>query len=187
MSSEPLDLLLERANTGDAESCAELFAGYEAYLRALVRRRLPDGLRSKFDSADVVQSVWAHVLGDAVRRGRRFASREHLRAFLVLVTRHRLTDRQRHFRGALACEASAPDAALPSTDPRPSEQARANDLWLRLLNLCPPAHHELLRLKRQGYSLAEIASRTGLHEGSIRRVLRKLARAAACDADGIDS
>ena len=158
---------------------AQLFAGYEAYLRALVRAGSPTASRAKFDSTDVLQSVWVHVLGDAVRSGRRFASREHLRSFLLLVTRHRLTDRQRHFRGVLASEASAPDASLPSTEPRPSEHARANDLWRRLLDLCPPAHHELLRLKRQGYRLAEIAARTGLPEASLRRLLRKLARAAA--------
>jgi RNA polymerase sigma-70 factor (ECF subfamily) len=45
--------------------------------------------------------------------------------------------------------------------------------------LCPPAHRELLRLKRQGYALAEIASRTGLHEGSVRRILYELARRLA--------
>jgi RNA polymerase sigma-70 factor (ECF subfamily) len=44
-----------------------------------------------------------------------------------------------------------------------------------MLALCPPAHHELLRLKRQGLGLAEIAARTGLHESSVRRILYNLA------------
>ena len=48
-----------------------------------------------------------------------------------------------------------------------------------MLALCPPAHRALLRLKRQGWPLAEIASRTGMHEGSVRRVLRRLARQLA--------
>ena len=45
-----------------------------------------------------------------------------------------------------------------------------------MLALCSPAHHELLRLKRQGLRLAEIAARTGLHESSVRRILYDLAR-----------
>jgi RNA polymerase sigma-70 factor (ECF subfamily) len=44
---------------------------------------------------------------------------------------------------------------------------------------CPPAHREILVLKRQGLLLSEIAARTGLHEGSIRRILYDLARRLA--------
>ena len=67
----------------------------------------------------------------------------------------------------------------PAAQPRPSEFVQAEDLWERMLALCPPGHHDLLRLKRQGLPLAEIAARTGLHEGSVRRVLRQLARQLA--------
>jgi RNA polymerase sigma-70 factor (ECF subfamily) len=45
-----------------------------------------------------------------------------------------------------------------------------------MLALCPPAHHELFRLKRLGLTLSEIASRTGLHPSSVRRILYELAR-----------
>jgi RNA polymerase sigma-70 factor (ECF subfamily) len=51
-----------------------------------------------------------------------------------------------------------------------------------MLALCPPAHHDVLRLKRQGLPLVVIAARTGLHEGSIRRILRQLARQLAVRA-----
>jgi RNA polymerase sigma-70 factor (ECF subfamily) len=44
-----------------------------------------------------------------------------------------------------------------------------------MLAFCPPEHHALLRLRRTGMTLVEIASRTGMHEGSIRRILRRLA------------
>jgi RNA polymerase sigma-70 factor (ECF subfamily) len=66
-----------------------------------------------------------------------------------------------------------------ASQPRPSEVAQAGELWERMLALCPPEHHELLRLRRQGLRLREIAERTGMHEGSIRRVLRQLARQLA--------
>jgi DNA-directed RNA polymerase specialized sigma24 family protein len=69
---------------------------------------------------------------------------------------------------------------LPASyQPRPSEVVQADELWEKMLTLCPPAHRELLRLKRQGLSLVEISVRTGLHEGSVRRVLRRLARQLA--------
>ncbi len=55
----------------------------------------------------------------------------------------------------------------------------ADELWTTLLEMCPPAHREVLELKRQGMPLAEIAGRTGLHEGSVRRLLYDLAKRLA--------
>jgi hypothetical protein len=57
--------------------------------------------------------------------------------------------------------------------------AQARDLWERILARCPAEHRPLLALKRQGYALAEIAQRTGLHPDSVRRILRTLARQLA--------
>jgi RNA polymerase sigma-70 factor (ECF subfamily) len=54
-------------------------------------------------------------------------------------------------------------------------------LWERLLELCPPAHHDILWLRRSGCGPEEISRRTGLHEGSVRRVLRQLARRLALE------
>ena len=72
--------------------------------------------------------------------------------------------------------------------PRPSEVAQADELWDRILATCPPAHRELLRLKREGLAVAEIAERTGLHPSSVRRILYDLARrlgiARASDSTG---
>jgi RNA polymerase sigma-70 factor (ECF subfamily) len=48
-----------------------------------------------------------------------------------------------------------------------------------MLQSCSPAHREILRLKHQGLPLAQIAMRTGLHEGSVRRILYDLARQLA--------
>jgi RNA polymerase sigma-70 factor (ECF subfamily) len=45
-----------------------------------------------------------------------------------------------------------------------------------MLRDCPPEHRAILQLRREGFRLHEIAARTGLHEGSVRRVLRQLAR-----------
>jgi DNA-binding IclR family transcriptional regulator len=44
---------------------------------------------------------------------------------------------------------------------------------------CPPAHLEVLNLKRQGCSLDEIAAQTGFHKSSVRRILYELARRLA--------
>jgi RNA polymerase sigma-70 factor (ECF subfamily) len=187
MNTDDLDRLLEQLNSGDAAAAEQVFREYEPYLRILVRRQLRPALRAKFDSMDVVQSVWADVLGGLRRSGWHFANRVQLRAFLARLARNRFLDRCRKHRVALAREEPLDDApaaeAIASDVPRPSEVAQHDELWERMLALCPPAHHELLRLKRQGLDPAEIASRTGLHASSVRRILYDLARryAEACE------
>jgi RNA polymerase sigma-70 factor (ECF subfamily) len=126
---------------------------------------------------------------DGFRGGRwRFADAGELKAFLVRATRNRFLNYLRHLRGSLAHERPWDGAVPEPTDDhgeRPSESARIEDLWQAILAECPPRHRELLRLKREGLSLAELATRSGLHESSIRRILYDLAwKFAAASAAG---
>jgi RNA polymerase sigma factor (sigma-70 family) len=183
MTVDPLDELIERLNTGDISAAERAFVAYEPYLRMAVRRRLSGPLRTKLDSMDIVQSVWADVLSGLRAAGWRFTDRSHLRAFLVKVACNRLIDRRRQHHRALERERplaeAAPEELPKARDPRPSEIAQGNELWQRMLEQCSPAHRQILVLRRQGLLLTEIAERTGLHEGSIRRILYDLARRLA--------
>jgi RNA polymerase sigma factor (sigma-70 family) len=183
MSDEQLDELIVRLNDGDVSAAEQVFQTYEPYLRMAVSRQLSGALRSKLDSMDIVQAVWADVISGFRESSWKFADRAQLKAFLVTLARHRLIDRRRHYRQALEREQPITDAdpgsLKASSQPRPSEVAQGNELWDQMLKQCPPAHRELLAMKRQGVPLAEIADRTGLHEGSVRRILYDLARRLA--------
>jgi RNA polymerase sigma-70 factor (ECF subfamily) len=179
MSAEHLDELIEKLNQGDIAAAERAFLAYEPYLRMVVRRQLSGPLRSKLDTMDILQSVWADLLGGFRDAGWRFTDRSHLRAFLRKVAQNRLIDRRRHHHRALEQERSLDQAAVDLPDgnqPRPSEIAQEHELWRRMLEGCSPTHREILILKRQGLPNAEIARRVGLHEGSVRRILYELAR-----------
>src|SRR5688572_13627158 len=184
MTIESLDALLEKLNSGDDAAAEAAFVAYEPYLRKVVRRLLPAELRSKFDSIDIVQSVYGDVLIAFRARGMRFSTAAQLRAFLIRATRNRFIDRVRQNQTAARLEqplgVTEPERIAPSPQPRPSEAVAAEELWERLLALCPPQHHELLQLRRRGASAGEIAARMGMHEGSVRRVLRDLSIRLAC-------
>jgi RNA polymerase sigma-70 factor (ECF subfamily) len=179
MNDGPLDTLLEKLANGDSEAAERVFRNYEPFLRALVRRKLTPPLRSKLDSMDIVQSVWADVLSGFRTAARKFNDRDHLKMFLAKVTYNHFVNHCRRCGPELEHEQSFHRAAssgdLASSQPRASEIAQADELWHTMLELCPPAHRQILELKRQGLTLAEIASRTRLHEGSVRRVLYELA------------
>jgi RNA polymerase sigma factor (sigma-70 family) len=176
-----LEELVARLRDGDVDAAQRLFASYEPYLRLLVRRQLSGELRAKFDSLDIIHSVWVDLL-DGFREARwEFDDPNQLRAFLVKATQHRLIDKaRRHLRHSpreQPLSATAPQPTSP--EPGPTDPAAAHELWDKLLTLCPPQHRVLLDLKRQGFDLAEIAARTGLHASSVRRILYDLARRAA--------
>jgi RNA polymerase sigma factor (sigma-70 family) len=185
MSADPLDTLLVKLTSGEDSAAERVFRDYEPFLRAMVRRRLTPSLRSKFDSMDVVQSVWADLLESYRAAGWRFTDREHLRAFLARVTQNHFYTHCRRHGHALEREQPLPEdessALPPSGQPRPSQVVQADELWEMILRGCPPTHREVFRLKRQNVPLAEIAARTGLHEGSVRRIIYELARRLATE------
>jgi RNA polymerase sigma factor (sigma-70 family) len=181
--NDSLEALLVRLNAGDRQAVKQLFLAFEPYMRMVIRRRISGSLRAKFDSADVVQSVWADFVVGLEKSKWTFDNLDQFRAFLVKMTRNRFIDRLRTHRESLRREVTLPadnvDALPADRCPRVSENFYADELWQQMLRVCPAAHYKLLELKRQGASIAEIAERTGLHEGSVRRILYEIARRVA--------
>jgi RNA polymerase sigma factor (sigma-70 family) len=185
MNTSPLEALLDKLCNGDTAAVEKVFLEYEPYLRQVVRKLLPLHMRSKFDSTDIVQSAWSDVLKGLRNAGWQFTSVGQLKAFLVKATRNRFIDRYRQQSPIAQRQESLTDEALkriPQTSqPEPREVIQAEELWQRMLALCPPAHRPILELKRQGVPLDEIVAQTGLHPGSIRRILRNLASQVSAD------
>jgi RNA polymerase sigma factor (sigma-70 family) len=187
MAESPADALIDQLARGDMRAAGALFDQYAPYLRALVRRQLSDQLRAKFDSTDVVQSVWVQVVRRLGRDGWTVDDEARLRALLATIARRRLLTRVRQLGPDAAGPPTGEEAeAVPdATQTRPSEVVQAEELWDTMLEMCPTEHHPVLLLRREGLPLTEIAARTGLHEGSVRRILRRLARELAMRAEPI--
>src|SRR4051794_8131560 len=100
---------MELLNRGDEKAAEEIFLAYEPYLRMVVRRKLTASMRAKFDSMDIVQSVWADLVRGFRDADWRFADAAHLRRFLASATRNRFIDRIRQHRQALEREEPLPD------------------------------------------------------------------------------
>jgi RNA polymerase sigma factor (sigma-70 family) len=180
---ESTEAMLNGFERGDIDSVATMFAKYAPYLRAIVRCQMSERLRGKFDSVDVVQSVWVHVLRQIGKEGWKIDDERQLRGLLATIARRRLIARVRRHSSAHDSSHFDDPAELdtvPHTNqPRPSEIAQAGDIWEAMLEMASPEHRAILFLKREGLTLGEIAQRTGLHEGSVRRILRQLASSLA--------
>lgn len=191
MTNDSLDELLDKLTHADPTAAEEIYRAYEPYLRMVVRRQLTAPMRARFDSADVVQSVWVDLVKGFREQQWHFRDADHLRAFLVRVTRNRFIDRLRQQTAAndreLGVLAEGTETFAEPHGSRPSQYVVADELWMQIVADCPPEHREILEMKRSGHSLDEIAEHTGLHKSSIRRILYKLARRWGVNPDSENS
>jgi RNA polymerase sigma factor (sigma-70 family) len=178
MDVDPIDSLLEKLNSGDAGAIELAFLAHQQYLRMIVRRRLSAGLRAKFDSIDVVHSVWLRLFPKFQSGRLQFATVKELQAFLVRATKNHLINKVHHLELEFRFKTDQ-IVSHPCTAPRetaPDENLIAEELWEQLLASCCPDHREVLRLRRDGVPLDRISAQTGYHPSSVRRILYDLMR-----------
>ncbi len=173
--------LLERARQGDEEAARQLVARFEPHVRRIVRTRLPQRLRTKFDSMDFVQSVWGDVFSRLQSRDVEFNSPQQFANFLAVLTRGKVIDQVRKFVGARKYDISKEtpvDAAeegaelLQGRDPTPSHVVASREEFDALLAQRKELHRQILLLRAQGYTFVEIAQQLGLDERTARRVVQ---------------
>jgi RNA polymerase sigma factor (sigma-70 family) len=174
--------LMERARSGDPEAVRDFLDRFEREVRVMVRARLPRKLRPRFDSGDFVQAVWQSFFADK-GSGPEFENEAHLRGFLDAVVRNKVQAQHRRLtrtaKHNLAREeplyVSRGDQQVmrevASPDPSPSETAQAGDRLEQLMAGFGPREIEVLTLRRQGLTYAEVAERIGMHERSVRRII----------------
>src|SRR5581483_11639550 len=85
------DDLMRRLRDGSEDAARELLHRYGDAILRVVRRKLSRELRSKFDSVDFVQAVWASFFTGTPRQ-RRFDHPQALMAFLVTLAQNKVID-----------------------------------------------------------------------------------------------
>ncbi len=163
--------LVRRARNGSAEAVREVVAAYGPFILKVVRRRLGQHLRVRYDSQDFEQMVWASFYALS-REQYAFETPEQLGAFLAALARNKVADAARRAPAAAGAEV-APDE-VPARQPTPSQVAAAEERWDRLVAGLTPEHRRVLNLLRQGHSHAEIARELRLSTKLIQRLLRRL-------------
>jgi RNA polymerase sigma-70 factor (ECF subfamily) len=172
--------LIAAVRAGDPEASAEFYRRFGPYVRAAVRRQLHDGLRSRFDSIDFVQDVWASFLALPEDRYR-FDSQAALLGFLTKVAYNKVVEvfrqrfgTQKHNAGRERAIPAQADGEPLSPVGSPSQWAIAGEQWEHLLRHVPPGHRAIVELLREGHNLEDIARSTGVSLSTVNRVVRRL-------------
>jgi RNA polymerase sigma factor (sigma-70 family) len=186
MDDEDLADLIDKVKAGDENAIRDLIREFEDDVRTIVRVRLPQSLRSQFDSMDFVQAVWQSVLTRDGQGLGEFANAKHLRGYLAGVARNKVFEehRRRTRTQKYSLKREEPlyvrrgDRDLPRDvaghDPTPSQDAQAEDRFAQLVEGRSPQEAEVVELRRRGLTFDEIAEQTGLSERTVRRIIEAI-------------
>ena len=177
------ELVCRVQTKNDDDAAYELFDRCKYRIYAAVRRRLDRRMRSKFDSQDFVQAVWASFFCNVPDLDR-FKTEDELLCFLIRMAGNKVADeyrrriktekyavhREKHMSGF--GDSIGFDPA--SKEPSPSERVMARESWEQVLNQLPPRYRDVLELRRSGSTMQEIADQLNLSERTVRRLLKNL-------------
>jgi RNA polymerase sigma factor (sigma-70 family) len=172
--------LLEKFRAGEPAAADALLKRYTPVLREAIRRRLPQRLRSEFDSLDFVQDVWAAVCAGPARMSP-LKTAEELQAYLVQVAANRVIDVFRH-RSTQKSFTGCIDEPLNPTigpEPTPSQWAMADERWESIAATLPPPHVAIVQRLREGFTQQEVSEMTGISLRTISRIVQRIQR--QCD------
>ena len=185
MPEQPKSLseLLERARQDSEGSAQEIVERYGPYILRAVRRRLNKKLRSKFDSVDFVQAVWASFFALPADR-LQFERPQQLVDFLMGLARNKVVDAVRQRletqkydvnRELPLYDSTAVDAReVKARGPTASQVAIAKEEWQRAQDSAVPREERIVNWIQRGQSLESIAREIGVSVKTIRRVLERI-------------
>lgn len=169
--------LLTACRDGEPAALEALVSRYLPHVRTAVRSRLSAQLRSRFDSHDFAQDVWASFLLIPLDR-LHLPDESALVAYLAQMARNKVVEAYRH----QTCRRVGMDRDVPldavgepaARTHTPSAEAVAVEQWERLTDGLDERDKRMLARLRDGHTHAAIAREFGLSEKTVQRMLARL-------------
>jgi RNA polymerase sigma-70 factor (ECF subfamily) len=169
--------LLRRFRGGSDQAATELYLRYARRLFHLAQANCADDLARRVDAEDIVQSVFSSFFRRARESHYTVPDGEELWKLLLVMTLNKIRARGNFHRAACRdVGATHSGSALAQTsDDRHDERALT---FLRLviddiLGQHPPVNQDIVRLRIEGYEVAEIAARVSRSRRTVERVLQE--------------
>lgn len=173
--------LLAGLRSGDPAVVDGLCRQYSPFIRAAVRRQLHPRLRTRFDSVDFVQDVWASFLALPNERYT-FDTPQALLAFLtrmasfrvVEVFRQRFSTQKNNITRELETTENDASDQFRSAAPTPSQWAIATEEWERITGRFPEGHRKILEWLRSGHTNEDVSHLANVSLSTVNRIVRRL-------------
>jgi RNA polymerase sigma-70 factor (ECF subfamily) len=172
--------LMEEVRAGSQDAAWELVDLYGPHVQRFVRRIMHRQLRSKFDSIDFVQIMWASLFREPERFAT-FDQPEQLVSFLITIARHKvlneLRKRTQTAKYGPGEELEFNSQETPQSDkqpPTPSAVLIAKERWQVLLSNQNALVQSVVSLRLRGETYADIADKLQINERTARKCIAKL-------------
>ena len=161
----------------DDSAVADFWIRYEERLRRLAERNLSERMKRRVDPDDVVQSVFRTFLRRAGKGEFELQDRENLLSLLTTVTLNKIRQKARHFaakkRGGDNDRYFENMTDLGGDQPTPDEEAALQEIE-DLIRGFDDEQQQVVDLKLQNYTNAEIARKLQCSERTVRRKLKNV-------------
>jgi RNA polymerase sigma factor (sigma-70 family) len=177
MADDTFRTLLERVRKGDQDAAATIVERYEPALKRMIRVRMVDRrLRRLHGESDIFQSVMGSFFVRMALGQYELDDPEELLKLLAIMVRNKVADRARRKDMVRDSEPLDGGAALQVASPEasPSQAVELKELAEAARRLLSPDLLELVQLREDGLSWADIARRVGGTPDALRK---RLARA----------
>lgn len=190
--------LMDQLQAGDQSTAGLIVNRYARRLIGLAAARLPAPVRTKEDPEDAVQSAFKSFFARQKKGEFQPEDWDELSTLLTYLTvckvdrriRKYLADKRDVRREAAppaGADGEAPSWEAEAPDPTPAEAAMMAETLRELMAKLDPADQQVLGMRLQGYTAAEIAAAVGRSERTVFRVLDAirdhLRRKLAADGD----
>jgi RNA polymerase sigma-70 factor, ECF subfamily len=171
--------LLAQLRGGSEEAATQLYLRYAHRLRALARAQCSAALARNVDVEDIVQSVFGSFFRGASQGYYDVPAGEELWKLFLVIALNKIRAKGLYHRAAKRDAGRTVSGefleheAFPAAD---TESAACSFLRLvvaEALEALPEAQREMVRLRTEGYEVAEIAGRTRRSKRSVERVLQE--------------
>ncbi len=175
----PFRQAIQRICSGSKEAVFEFIEVYGPHIQRVVRCRLHQSLRAKFDSLDFVQMVWMTLFTDLTKISK-FEEPNELVAYLVIIARNKVIEESRRRMKYQKYNVNR-ESDLDAADPRvsasvrrnetPSAQLIARERFDEILNGKSERDRRVFILRMEGATFVEIGTELGISERTARQVM----------------
>jgi RNA polymerase sigma-70 factor (ECF subfamily) len=174
--------LLRRLREGNQDAAAELYERYVERLRALTRANRPAALSRTLDVDDIVQSVFANFFQKAGQGEYDVPAGEELWKLFLVMALNKIRAKSNYYLAEKRdVRLTMGGDTLKHYANTELEVDAAEEAFLEMvidetLEKLPESHGPIIRLRTEGYEVAEIAEKLGRAQRTVERILQNFRR-----------